>query len=53
VTIDFGFNGTFLDPHLAAAKGAALFALMKKVKVSMPGEGDPRGQLPPQSMRHG
>ena len=28
------------DPHLAVAKGAALFALMTKVKVSMSGDGD-------------
>ena len=31
------------DPHLAVAKGAALFALMKKVKVGMPG-GDDAGR---------
>ena len=33
----FGLNARLQDPHLAVAKGAALFALMKKVKVSMPG----------------
>jgi molecular chaperone DnaK len=37
----FGLDARQQDPHLAVAKGAALFALMKKVKVSMPGEGDP------------
>jgi len=37
----FGLNARLQDPHLAVAKGAALFALMKKVKVSMPsGEAD-------------
>ena len=37
----FGLDTRQQDPHLAVAKGAALFALMKKVKVSMPGgEGD-------------
>jgi molecular chaperone DnaK len=37
----FGLDARLQDPHLAVAKGAALFALMKKVKVSMPGdEGD-------------
>jgi molecular chaperone DnaK len=36
----FGLDARLQDPHLAVAKGAALFALMKKVKVSMPdGEG--------------
>jgi molecular chaperone DnaK (HSP70) len=33
----FGLDARQQDPHLAVAKGAALFALMKKVKVSMPG----------------
>jgi molecular chaperone DnaK (HSP70) len=37
----FGLDARLQDPHLAVAKGAALFALMKKVKVSMPGEGEP------------
>ncbi len=32
----FGLDARLQDPHLAVAKGAALFALMKKVKVSMP-----------------
>lgn len=36
----FALEARLQDPHLAVAKGAALFALMKKVKVSMPGEGD-------------
>jgi molecular chaperone DnaK len=35
----FGLQGRHQDPHLAVAKGAALFALMQKVKVSLPGEG--------------
>ena len=34
----FGLDARLQDPHLAVAKGAALYALMKKVKVSMPGE---------------
>ena len=34
----FGLDARLQDPHLAVAKGAALFALMKKVKVSMPGD---------------
>ena len=33
----FGLDPRLQDPHLAVAKGAALFALMKKIKVSMPG----------------
>jgi len=33
----FGLDARQQDPHLAVAKGAALYALMKKVKVSMPG----------------
>ena len=36
----FGLDARLQDPHLAVAKGAALFALMKKVKVSMPDDGD-------------
>ena len=35
----FGLTARLQDPHLAVAKGAALFALMKKVKVSMSAEG--------------
>ena len=31
----FGLQARLQDPHLAVAKGAALFALMQKVKVSM------------------
>jgi molecular chaperone DnaK len=34
----FGLDARQQDPHLAVAKGAALYALMKKVKVSLPGE---------------
>jgi molecular chaperone DnaK (HSP70) len=37
----FGLEARLQDPHLAVAKGAALFALMKKVKVSMPNEDEP------------
>jgi molecular chaperone DnaK len=37
----FGLQARLHDPHLAVAKGAALFALMKKVKVSIRSEGDP------------
>jgi molecular chaperone DnaK len=36
----FGLDGRQQDPELAVAKGAALFALIQKVKVSMPGVGD-------------
>jgi molecular chaperone DnaK len=35
----FGLQARLQDPHLAVAKGAALFALMQKVKVSMLEEG--------------
>ncbi len=35
----FGFEPRLQDPHLAVAKGAALFALMQQVKVSLAGEG--------------
>jgi molecular chaperone DnaK (HSP70) len=38
----FGLDARLQDPHLAVAKGAAIFALMKKVKVSMPGEDEAR-----------
>ncbi len=34
----FGLDARLQDPHLAVAKGAALYALMKKVKVSMSGQ---------------
>jgi molecular chaperone DnaK len=37
----FGLAGRQQDPHLAVAKGAALFALMQKVKVSMPDRDGP------------
>ena len=36
----FGLDGRQQDPQLAVAKGAALFALMKKVKITMQGDGD-------------
>ncbi len=39
----FGLQARLQDPHLAVAKGAALFALMQKVKVSMLDEGDSSG----------
>ena len=35
----FGLDARLQDPHLAVAKGAALFALMTKIQVNMPGEG--------------
>jgi len=35
----FGFDTRLQDPHLAVAKGAALFALMQQVKVSLQDEG--------------
>jgi molecular chaperone DnaK (HSP70) len=37
----FGLEARQQDPHLAVAKGAALFALLKKVKVSLPDGDDP------------
>ncbi len=39
----FGLRARLQDPHLAVAKGAALFALMQKVKVSMLDEGESSG----------
>ncbi len=39
----FGLQARQQDPHLAVAKGAALFALMQKVKVSMLVEGESSG----------
>ena len=36
----FGLEARLQDPHLAVARGAALFALMKKVQVSIPPDGD-------------
>jgi molecular chaperone DnaK len=36
----FGLQARLQDPHLAVAKGAARFALMQKVKVTMAEEGD-------------
>lgn len=41
----FGLQARLQDPHLAVAKGAALFALMQKVKVSMLEEGESGGHL--------
>jgi molecular chaperone DnaK (HSP70) len=35
-----GLDGRLQDPHLAVAKGAALFALMRKIKVSL-SDGEP------------
>jgi molecular chaperone DnaK (HSP70) len=43
----FGLEGRLQDPHLAVAKGAALYALMRKIKVSLP-DGD--AGAPPDSM---
>jgi molecular chaperone DnaK len=37
----FGFEARQQDPHLAVAKGAAMFALLTKLKVSMPDDDDP------------
>jgi molecular chaperone DnaK (HSP70) len=39
----FGLDGRQQDPQLAVAKGAALFALMKKVKVTSEGDSDAQG----------
>jgi molecular chaperone DnaK len=36
----FGLDARRHDPQLAVARGAALFALMRTVKASMPGAGD-------------
>jgi molecular chaperone DnaK len=36
----FGLDAMQQDPQLAVAKGAALFALMKRVPVNVPGDGD-------------
>ena len=48
----FGLDARLQDPHLAVAKGAAIFALMKKVKVSMPGTTRPgRTGRPPGKWR--
>jgi len=38
----FGLDGRQQDPQLAVAKGAALFALMKKVKITAQDHGDPQ-----------
>ena len=43
----FGLEGRLQDPHLAVSKGAALFALMRQIKVSLP-DGD--AGAPPDSM---
>jgi molecular chaperone DnaK len=40
----FGLQARLQDPHLAVAKGAALFALMQKVKVTMLDVGDQAAQ---------
>lgn len=37
----FGFEARQQDPHLAVAKGAAMFALLKKIQITMPGDDDP------------
>ena len=37
----FGLQARLHDPHLAVARGAALFARLKKVKVSLPEDSDP------------
>lgn len=42
----FGLDARQQDPHLAVAKGAAMFALMKKVKVSMSGDEGDAGPAP-------
>jgi molecular chaperone DnaK len=36
----FGLEARLQDPHLAVAKGAAMFALMKKLQISMPDDDD-------------
>ena len=36
----FGLDARQQDPHLAVAKGAAIFALIQGVKASMPDDGD-------------
>jgi molecular chaperone DnaK len=41
----FGLQARLQDPHLSVAKGAALFALMQKVKVSMLDEGESSDNL--------
>jgi molecular chaperone DnaK len=40
----FGLHARRQDPHLAVAKGAALFALMQKVRVTMADEGGQAAQ---------
>jgi molecular chaperone DnaK (HSP70) len=40
----FGLQARLQDPHLAVAKGAALFALMQKVRVTMADEGGQAAQ---------
>jgi molecular chaperone DnaK len=39
----FGLDGRLHEPDLAVAKGAALFALVQKVKVTLPGDGGGQG----------
>ena len=36
----FGFEARLHDPHLAVARGAALFALISNLKVILPGDAD-------------
>ena len=36
----FGLDARLQDPHLAVAKGAAIFALIRKIKESVPADGD-------------
>lgn len=36
----YGLDARQQDPHLAVAKGAAIFALMRKIKESVPEDGD-------------
>ena len=40
----FGLDARLQDPHLAVAKGAAIFALIRKIKNSVPADGDEAAQ---------
>jgi molecular chaperone DnaK len=40
----FGLDARLQDPHLAVAKGAAIFALIRKIKDSVPADGDEAAQ---------
>jgi molecular chaperone DnaK len=42
----FGLDARRQDPHLAVAKGAALYALMRKVRVSLPDAGTSQPAAP-------